>query len=250
MNNFKGILLCSDLDGTLFNSDGKISDKNKEAIRYFTRNGGLFTLSTGRSPSYAKNIMEDGVDINTAIIALNGAMIYDYETDTVLYENPMNREKLYDFESFLMENKHLYEYIDFHSDKTYSRYSELSELPMYKAVFISKTPEQSALLRKNLENKYAESFFITNSWNIGLEIMDPNSTKGFCIDMMDKRIKDDVKTIVCAGDYENDIPMLIKADIGYAVANALDTVKKHADKITVSNNEDAIAAIIEDLKNM
>ena len=35
MNKFKGILFCTDLDGTLYGSDSKVSKKNLEAIDYF-----------------------------------------------------------------------------------------------------------------------------------------------------------------------------------------------------------------------
>ena len=54
-------------------------------------------------------------------------------------------------------------------------------------------------------------------------------------------------TIVCVGDYENDIPMLRRANIGYAVANALDSVKSTADRVTAANTDDAIAHIISEL---
>ena len=47
MGKFDGILLCSDWDGTLFDGTS-IPENNVEAIRYFQRNGGTFTLSSGR----------------------------------------------------------------------------------------------------------------------------------------------------------------------------------------------------------
>jgi len=50
------------------------------------------------------------------------------------------------------------------------------------------------------------------------------------------------------GDFENDIDMIKAADIGYAVGNATDDVKKIADRITVSNDKAAIARIIEEIE--
>ena len=50
------------------------------------------------------------------------------------------------------------------------------------------------------------------------------------------------------GDYENDVSMLEMADIGYAVSNATELCLKAADRITVSNNENAIAVIIRELE--
>ena len=47
MGKFDGILLCSDWDGTLSDS-GNIPKANIDAIRYFQREGGLFTFASGR----------------------------------------------------------------------------------------------------------------------------------------------------------------------------------------------------------
>ena len=53
--------------------------------------------------------------------------------------------------------------------------------------------------------------------------------------------------LVCVGDFENDFDMVRDADIGYAVANAADSLKGVADRITVSARDGAIARIIEEL---
>ena len=50
MGKFDGILICTDLDGTLYKNDKTISEKNKAAIEYFKREGGSFTFVTGRLP--------------------------------------------------------------------------------------------------------------------------------------------------------------------------------------------------------
>ena len=57
----------------------------------------------------------------------------------------------------------------------------------------------------------------------------------------------DMSKTVAVGDFENDVSMIKAAGIGYAVANAKDCAKAAADRITVSNDEHAIAAIIAEL---
>ena len=52
MGIFDGILICTDLDGTLLANDKSISDENLRAIEYFKENGGYFTFVTGRTPFY------------------------------------------------------------------------------------------------------------------------------------------------------------------------------------------------------
>ena len=50
---FKGYLLCSDCDGTLTYGEEVLSEENVKAIKYFQKEGGIFTLATGRFPEYA-----------------------------------------------------------------------------------------------------------------------------------------------------------------------------------------------------
>lgn len=47
MKKFDGLLLGCDMDGTLLDSRKQISAKNQEAIWYFVKNGGSFSLATG-----------------------------------------------------------------------------------------------------------------------------------------------------------------------------------------------------------
>lgn len=57
----------------------------------------------------------------------------------------------------------------------------------------------------------------------------------------------DPSELVAFGDGQNDIPMLRLAGVGVAMANATDEVKGAADMVTLSNNEDGIAAALENL---
>lgn len=247
MDSFKGILLCSDLDGTLRDSKGAISKENIEAIRYFCDNGGLFTLCTGRNPSHARALCEKGLIINTALIALNGAMIYDLEKAAVLYENPIDKTELFDVDKFIEENRQYISDVVFHSIETKSRYAEIGDDKLYKIVFVSKSEADSRVLRNLLEVNGGGRFFITNSWGEGLELLAKNSTKGECLKRIRNHIDCEINKTVCVGDYENDLSMLTAADLSYAVENALPEVKAAADRITVSNNENALARIIEEL---
>lgn len=57
----------------------------------------------------------------------------------------------------------------------------------------------------------------------------------------------DPAELIAFGDGQNDIPMLKLAGTGIAMANATDEVKRAADMVTCSNNEDGIAAALEEL---
>ena len=53
MAKFDGILICTDLDGTLLKKDKTVSRENLDAIEYFKANGGYFTYVTGRMPFFS-----------------------------------------------------------------------------------------------------------------------------------------------------------------------------------------------------
>ena len=76
MKKFDGLLLGCDMDGTLLDSRKQISAKNQEAIWYFVKNGGSFSLATGRAPR-AIDIYRTLLPFNAPYTHLNGSLIMD-----------------------------------------------------------------------------------------------------------------------------------------------------------------------------
>ena len=70
-------------------------------------------------------------------------------------------------------------------------------------------------------------------------------SKGAAVEKVCNKYGFDREEIICVGDADNDIPMIKYAGLGVAVMNAMETTKAAADVISVSNNHDAIAWIIE-----
>ena len=93
----------------------------------------------------------------------------------------------------------------------------------------------------------AENFNILRSDEIYYEILPKNSNKGNLLIKLAEILGVDIKNTIAIGDNDNDIAMLETAGVGYAVSNASQGAKEAADIITVSNEEHAIAKIIEDL---
>ena len=82
MGKFDVILICSDFDGTLFMGT-QISDENVAAIRYFQKNGGRFTITSGRYPAFL-GTHRHRIDANTYLIGLNGTIISNYDGTDVI----------------------------------------------------------------------------------------------------------------------------------------------------------------------
>ena len=84
MGKFDGILLASDMDGTLLNDQREIGSATIEALNYFTQNGGRFALATGRTRP-ATAAYRPLLPCNAPGVYLNGAIICDAD-GKVLFE--------------------------------------------------------------------------------------------------------------------------------------------------------------------
>lgn len=93
----------------------------------------------------------------------------------------------------------------------------------------------------------AEEFDFIRSEKILYEILPKGVSKGALLCKMAQLLGIEMKHTVAVGDYNNDISMVRAAGIGFAVANGVPEVKAAADHVTVSNEEHAIARIVEEL---
>lgn len=77
---FSDVLLTVDYDRTLTAPDATIPQRNLEAIRYFTENGGAFTVNTGRSIPMSLGRLLPEVPVNVPLLLYNGSAAYDKQT--------------------------------------------------------------------------------------------------------------------------------------------------------------------------
>ena len=85
MKKFEDIVIATDLDGTFFGNESKLIDKNLSAIKYFTDNGGHFTIVTGRMLYNVLKPFPNAADyVNIPIIVCDGACIYDLKASKTI----------------------------------------------------------------------------------------------------------------------------------------------------------------------
>ncbi len=262
MNKFKGYLICTDCDGTLTDSNVKVSKENEDAIKYFQAEGGLFTLATGRFAEHA-NLFKEQFEINAPMVSLNGTALFDLKNQKLIKGWTMKKEDCRELLHYINENwREVWEYWLNYShhestgfkpmdcpvgDKSLDDLIDTLPDQMFKIVTIQ--PREVTLeMQKDLKQKFGDKFRFDTSWPEGLEMQSIDSGKGIAVQYMKEHLGVDIHTTVGIGDYENDISLLEYSDIGYAVSNAIDSVKLVANRMTVSNNESAIAAIIEELE--
>lgn len=248
MENYYGYLICSDLDETLTHN-GRMIEQNTASIKKYIENGGLFTLSTGRTPAYLfETYGREALGINTYLICLNGTVICDPDSKDIVWERSYPKETLAELEFISKDFRGILNMNYYCFENSFTHYSEIPDgSKINKTVIAFDTPESCHRLRQRLEAEYRGIFSFNKSWDTGLEILPINAGKGACIREMRKILGDKVKTIVAVGDNENDLTMIQEADIGYAVENAIPELKSAADRITVSCLDGAISRIIKDI---
>lgn len=268
MSAFDGVLLCTDLDGTLLRHDKTVSPENLRAIERFKAGGGKFTYITGRLPFFAPDIYKL-VQPNVPIGCANGGGVYDYESAQYVWSRPLSRAA---FEVVKTVDRELpsigFQVVTFttlYSCKenpamNYFRaaagvpdvprhYLDIPE-PISKIVFADETPHVFDNLRELFINHpLASEFSFVQTESYLYELLPAGISKATALEKICKISHTDLCHTVAVGDYDNDIPLLRQAGVGIAVANACDAAKAAADRITVSNEEHAIARIIEQIED-
>jgi len=264
LKKFDGMLFCTDLDGTLYSSDKTVSKENLDAIEYFKSEGGLFTFITGRMPIISKDIC-DIIKPNAPYGCANGGGIYDSCENKYLWNIALPEdvfELVREVEKQLPEmgiqlntEKEIYFHRDNSAMKVFRKITGLPDTychcdmvtePVLKIVFSYEDVNEINNLSELLNNHpKASNFDFIRSEKYLYEILPKGISKGNVLCKMAELLNIDINKTIAVGDYNNDISMLKAAGISFAVANAVPEAKNSADYITVSNDEHAIAAIVD-----
>jgi Cof subfamily protein (haloacid dehalogenase superfamily) len=263
MKKFTNIILLSDMDGTLLNTQGFVSKENQEAVNYFVKNGGLFGIATGRSQLNALLFLDE-IKVNAPSILFNGCGVYDFDKKKFIRLYELSKTKLITFlkhclrefsditiQIFCPELCYFVSpksqadpyHVETHQPCEFCQIDDISELPWIKILFCGESQALNALneqmVHQGLENELRWVF----SSEIFLEYLPYGISKGSALQHIKESIGSGYK-IYAVGDYNNDIEMLQAADVGIATQNAIISLKEVADRITVNNDENAIADII------
>lgn len=263
MPDLSNIFLITDMDGTLLPENKILSEKDKQAIKRFRKDGGKFTVATGRTLQSALKYIKE-LEIDLPVILYNGSLIYDIHTDNVMFTDELPdyskeiAEELFEY----MENPggevlrldNIYVVCNNEYEKEHTRicqvepaYTTLDGVPAggwFKILFATE-PSLVTKLEEYVKAKDYPVDFV-RSHDIFIEMLPKGSSKGAALKEYVKLLNMENFTIVAAGDYHNDIEMLQTADIGAATANAQQDVKNIADIVLKkSSDENAIAELID-----
>lgn len=256
-------LIAIDVDDTLLNDEIKVTEATKAALKAAIDQGVTVTLATGRMFASAQQIAKQ-IELNVPIITYQGSLVKTLLGEEVLYERsvPMDGARQI-FEYCERKGLHLQLYVrdelytteDNEKVRGYSKlsnvpyivepdYEKLLQEPLTKMLIID-DPDLLDEVAEELRAIVGDTVHITKSKAHYLEFMHKEGTKGHAVKFMAERIGCTLDQVIAIGDAWNDREMVEVAGLGVAMGNAVEPLKAIADYITLSNNEDGVAHVIE-----
>lgn len=271
--NPKSTAVFCDLDGTLFDSTGAVSAQNREAIVRYTRAGGLFAIATGRCPDNMLCFL-DGVAFNAPSIVLNGAGVYDCSASRFLYTQFADRDAIaavlrycrdrhpsLDLQVYT-ERDILYvspeetvnrPFWELHRTSRFISIEEAEQAPWFKSLLFgdpAALADVNAFIEAQGLSDRFDRVFATTDIVPGveyLELLPKDVNKGSALRVCRTLDCYRGRTLIGVGDYNNDLELLEEADIAASPANSNAAIKAVTDVHLPTNNEHAIAALIDRL---
>ena len=244
-------LIALDIDGTLTNSQKEITPRTRYALMEAQKQGKKIILASGRHPvgimPIAKDLMLDR--FGGFIMAFNGGRIINCETGETMVSKLFPLEYLPDIVNVLKD-----------SNITINTYDERDVIKAEMVVvddFISSVrfdinkillagePDELDKYQKILADRYDGLLDVYKSAPYFLEIMPFGVTKGSMLPLLLDKLKIKREELAAFGDNYNDMTMIGYAGFGVAMGNAETDVKKIADYICESNDNDGIANTLD-----
>ena len=251
MGKFSGVLLATDYDDTLYDSKGTISPENRAAIDRFLAEGGLFSISTGRSYiNFVIQMEREKLPVNAPVILSNGASIYDFAKEESLWlkflpkRAPVHIAKLCAaFPELGFEAYHQDEVYAFRPNViTYRHLTRCRLRGRRRDIEDMPTPWLKVILQ------HPDTAVLTFSNRNLLEVTAKGANKGFSVLWLAQHLGVEQKDLYCIGNGLNDIPMLSVSAQSFAPANSYPEVREVADLVLPSCDESCVARMIEVLE--
>lgn len=263
-------ILFTDLDGTLLNDESVVKGRMKEALDDLIQAGHTLVLSSGRPLNSILEVKRlAGIDYKGVyIIANNGSLIYDCDTETVIHKMTIPMEyvtKVWNLcygrgihvQTYLGDDivaKVHNEEIDVYTSKVHMNtlYCDqptdiMSEEPC--KMLVIKLDHCEALVDiQNIIRTDMSDMLQTVFSNVKyLEVFHKDAGKGNALIWLCNYLQIPVENSYGAGDAENDMTMIEAAGTGIAMKNGDPRLKTVADIVTEkSNHEYGLADVIYD----
>ncbi len=273
-------ILCLDIDGTLFNSQKKISEKTKEGLLDFQKKGNRIILASGRPTQGLMHIAHalEMEKYNGLLISYNGSQVYDLTTNEVVFNQAISIEDskkvihhckqfdqlriMVDYEdSFYVEDVYdcmiqkdgkPFNIIQYEAREGHMLLKEVWDLEDFVYFPINKiltTADPSYLQEhyQEISKPFKENLNSMFTADFYYEFTAKDIDKAKALSFIQEKYGLDSKDMIAFGDGQNDQTMLQFAKVGVAMENAVESLKEVADFVTKSCDEDGIIYALEEL---
>lgn len=273
-------IVALDLDGTLLDSQKCLSDANRAALERAAADGIQIVPTTGRFFGMMPPVVRDLPFVRYAI-TVNGAEVYDRVEDKVVVREEIPVEMavgimqlldgfdvIYDCyrngwgwitsslqakaEEYTPDEHYLKAVREFRHPvpdlKAHLRDTTAEGDVQKVMLFARKEGDVTDVLggiRREVGSRFPE-IKITASTRNNLELNIASANKGRALGRLAEHLGLTLANCMAFGDGLNDLTMIQAAGVGVAMANAVDEVKRAANIVTVSNDDDGVAAVLNE----
>ena len=258
--------IALDLDGTLTNHEKVVTPKTREALLQAAANGAVIILASGR-PTYGIEPVAECLELNQRggyILSYNGGNIVNAKTGEKLFSQFLPDEVIPELYAYAKEHGHaLLGYAgneiitEMPDDQYVKEESRINKMNIRKVdnLFESLEPHPTKLLmtgdptlmlkaEEELVEKLGDRMDIFRSAPFFLELVPKGIDKAKSLTRLLTKINLTPADLIAFGDGYNDLSMLKLAGMGVAMENAAPEVRAEADYVTLSNEEDGVAAAL------
>lgn len=256
-------LVATDLDGTLLDDEGQLSQRTQEVLRRVQGTGVPVVVVTARPLRWMDDLWAPVGGSRGVGIVSNGAITYDIASRTVLHHvgiGPADGLPIAEAireaapgVAFALECldglRHESGYVEMHPTPPGVPVGALPDIwdqPAVKILVQHLTLDPDDFRARVVD---AVGDRATPTWTVDhlMEISAVGVTKGGALADLCRGLGVPAEDVVAFGDMPNDIPMLTWAGTSYAVANAHHTVREAADHVAPANTEDGVATVLAGL---
>lgn len=266
----------TDIDGTLKNSKRKVSNYTRETLKRCKDEGLQIILVSGRSRQNMLKFIED-IDVCEYIISSNGAEIYDIQKNKKIYADTIDKKQVKMLYDYVKKNNFTIK-LNYEDKLAINKKNSSDDIEAFKAdvedfktdeeilnIINNKEIVQCVIMNENIEKlKEFKRYFYENFNNLKIEneskklknedlpdeesyycdIINKDASKGRAVEKLMRELEYSIQEVVTIGDGENDISMFKATDNSVAMGNASEYVKKFANYVTKSNDEDGLAYML------
>ena len=258
-------MVVTDIDGTILGKSLKLSPKIVSCFKNLKSRGIKTILATGRMYCATLPLAEE-LGIEDPLVTYQGGFIKSPDVNSkplkeILLDRKLTLEiadyirergihtNLYADDTLFVENKN--ELIEkYCSDrnityKVIANFSGLEFAGAHKLLAIDNDADKISELIEKLSLLYKGKAYITHSTPYFCEVSAPDATKGAAVDFLADLWNLKREEIFAIGDQDNDFELLERAGVKVAMGNSSEGLKKKADFITDSVEDDGFAKAVE-----